>query len=431
MNPNGEAEAPQLYTAKVNIRALEEKRRKEKERQAQQAMSKIKPINAPPSRPRKRKGLNFHEPGTFIAKAEQLRKKAKLEALQKRIAASAAKTGIADAAKLASLTTNKVIDKTTTTSVKDKHQIIEDDEEVPDVEWWDLPLLGGKPMDQIVARLVQPNARPQEIFSGITNLIEHPPIKLPPQEKPPAQLPIFFTASEKKKLRKQNRKNRELEKQEKIKLGLMPKPEPKLKRSNIMYALGDEAITNPSKAEQMVRDQEEKRLQAHLEHNQSKKLDLKDKILKKARKNEKDIEENGLRVSIYGISNPKSKFIIKEARLQRPPLTGLLVLYKQINLVLAEGSPKQQKEFMKFMLRSANQKKDVDPMAMDIDGPQSDTNGCYLIWEGKVTERCFEIFKRIEVKNEAEARSYFKNAKVEHYWDLAIKKSILDSIEDN
>ena len=60
---------------------------------------------------------------------------------------------------------------------------------------------------------------------------------------------------EKKKLRKQRRREVELEKQEKIQLGLMEKPETKVKISNLMRVLKTEAVQDPTKMEAHVRAQ--------------------------------------------------------------------------------------------------------------------------------------------------------------------------------
>ena len=51
-------------------------------------------------------------------------------------------------------------------------------------------------------------------------------------------LPIFLTKRERKKLRRQNRREAWKDKQEKIRLGLEPPPEPKVKLSNLMRVLG-------------------------------------------------------------------------------------------------------------------------------------------------------------------------------------------------
>lgn len=421
-----------MYTLKVNIRAKEERERREQERLAKEAYSKLQISNVGPI-VRKKRGLNFHQPGAIIAQANQLRRKAKLEDLQKKIAATAAKTGIADAVKLASLTTNKAVEKqiiptaTSTTATKEI-----EDEEVPDIEWWDRLILRNKPMDEVILRLEQKIAKPEEIFEGITNLVEHPPIKKAPLAKDSfAQVPIFLTKKEQKKLRRQNRKNLELEKQEKIKLGLIPKPEPKLKRSNIMYALGDEAIVNPSMADQLAREQEEKRRQAHLEHNESKKLTPDEKRAKRLRKIQEDLSITGTRVSVFRILNmglQSNKFKRVSEKAEELTMTGVVVLYKDINVVVVEGGPNQQRRFEHFMhkIRWSD-----DPITQkDNSEVPAGSNKCLLVWKGQVSQRSFRRFKVRPMNSENEARNFFKQSKVEHYWDLAFKMSILESIED-
>jgi len=418
---------PSRYTLKVNIRAQEEREKREKERQLTHAISKIQSISGQPAKPRKRKGLNFHEPGKFIAQGEQLRKKAKLEALKKRIAQRSVQTGIADATKLATLTTStKAITK------EEPNAAHVENEEVPDIEWWDKPLIGHLKIDEVIPKLVEKIVKPEQIFHGITNLVEHPPMKRPPgPDTTNVQLPIFLTKKERKKLRRQNRKNQELEKQEKIKLGLLPKPEPKLKRSNIMYALGDEALTNPSLAEKMVRDQEEKRLQAHIEHNESKKLTLEEKRAKKLRKVQEDLSVTGVWVAVFRVlSLPRQSFRLKNIlqNLKQLTMTGTVVLYKDINLVVAQGGPKQQRKFKHLMLDRI--KWSEETIELENSSIKTKNNCCLLVWEGKVPEKLFHHVKLKQFSMESEARSYFRSFNVEHYWDLAFKMSILESIDN-
>ena len=72
-------------------------------------------------------------------------------------------------------------------------------------------------------------------FKGIGKLIEHP-IPVYPSGEPnkPLSMQIYLTAEERKKLRKQRRREAELEKQEKIQLGLAEKPETKVSL-NLQY----------------------------------------------------------------------------------------------------------------------------------------------------------------------------------------------------
>lgn len=372
---------------------------------------------------RKRRGLNFCEPGTFVAQGEQLRKKARLEALQKRIAATAAKTGIAEAAKLANLSTNKVID-----SEKKQAPAESADEDVPEVEWWDKPILKNRSLDDIM----RTNAQPEDLFDGITNLVEHPPIKKPPGPDPSkAQVPIFLTKKERKKLRRQNRKNLELEKQEQIKLGLMPKPEPKLKRSNVMYALGNEALVNPSAVEMMVREQEEKRKQAHIEHNEAKKLTLEEKRAKKLRKVQEDLTTVGIWVSVFRVltMNSQSHIFKVTQNARQLTMTGVLAIHKDINLVVVEGGPKQQRKFKHLMMDRIKWEEDPILKSENSTNPIG-TNQCSLIWEGQINRRSFRGFKVEKINDSSEMRKFFQQHRVEQYWDLAFKMSVLETISD-
>jgi U4/U6 small nuclear ribonucleoprotein PRP3 len=72
---------------------------------------------------------------------------------------------------------------------------------------------------------------------------------------------VMLTAKERKKLRRQNRSETLKEEQEKIRLGLMAPPEPKVKISNLMRVLGTEAVQDPTKVEEYVRTQMAKRQQ--------------------------------------------------------------------------------------------------------------------------------------------------------------------------
>ncbi|XP_077232318.1 uncharacterized protein LOC143868682 [Tasmannia lanceolata] len=428
----------------INRRAQQERERREQERKIKENLLKIQATTGPPTPARKKRGLNFHEPGTFIQQAEQLRKKAKLEALKKKIEERAAKTGINDAVKLATLTTNKVVEATTasttaTTVNKQQPTASEpNEEEVPDFEWWDKPLLKGRSLDEVVTKLVQNNTPPEEVFKGITNLVEHPPMRKPPgPDLSVVQVPIFLTPKERKKLRRQNRKIAESDKRERIKYGLIPKPEAKLKRSNIMYALADEAVVNPSMAEQLVREQVDKRQQAHIEHNEAKKLTLEQKRAKKLKKIQEDLSQVGTWVAVYRVLNLTSeahKFkVTKNAK--QLTMTGVVILYKDLNLVVVEGGPKQQRKFKKLMIdriQWTNPTNDTaTKVSTDVKPTQNyENNKCLLLWEGQVPDRSFVKFKVKQMNNELEIRDLFKQANVEHYWDLAFKMSILETINE-
>lgn len=94
----------------------------------------------------------------------------------------------------------------------------------------------------------------------INRLIEHPVQMKPPTHSDRKVAPaVMLTKKERKKLRRQNRAELLKEDQEKIRLGLIPPPEPKVKISNLMRVLGTEAVQDPTKVEEYVRNQMAKR----------------------------------------------------------------------------------------------------------------------------------------------------------------------------
>jgi U4/U6 small nuclear ribonucleoprotein PRP3 len=58
-----------------------------------------------------------------------------------------------------------------------------------------------------------------------------------------------------KKLRRQSRREAWKEKQDKIRLGIIAPDQPKVKMSNLMRVLGNEAVQDPTKVEAHVREQ--------------------------------------------------------------------------------------------------------------------------------------------------------------------------------
>lgn len=114
----------------------------------------------------------------------------------------------------------------------------------------------------------------------------------------PIYMPVFLTKKERKKLRRQNRREAWKEEQEKIRLGLEPPPEPKLRISNLMRVLGTEAVQDPTKIEAHVRQQMAKRLKAHEDANAARRLTADQRREKKARKLKEDTSL-GVHVAVY------------------------------------------------------------------------------------------------------------------------------------
>ena len=326
-----------------------------------------------------------------------MRMKAQLERLQADISTVARKTGITSATQLAKLVP------------KDAEK-----GRIPDVEWWD-------------AHIMEPECNYENFHirnGAITNLIEHPIQMMPLEPNKPVHLPVFLTKKERKKLRRQNRREAWKEKQDKIRLGILAPDEPKVKMSNLMRVLGNEAVQDPTKVEAHVREQMAKRLASHEKANADRKLTPEQRKEKMIRKLKEDTS-CGVNVSVYcikSLSNPSKKFKV-ETNAKQLYMTGCMVIYEDVNVVVVEGGPKQQKKYKQLML---NRIKWDDETYKDKDGVEGD-NSCVLVWEGETKERNFGEMKLKQCPTESFARDYFKKLGVEHYWDQAYSGAVLEA----
>uniref|UniRef100_A0A3Q2ZDV0 U4/U6 small nuclear ribonucleoprotein Prp3 n=1 Tax=Kryptolebias marmoratus TaxID=37003 RepID=A0A3Q2ZDV0_KRYMA len=395
-----------MPTLKANIRAVkrEQFRQQLKEKPGEDLESTSYFDLRVPMGPaqRTRRSFRFHDPGRFEKIAQRVRTKAQLERLQNEIAQAAKKTGIQASTKLALIAPKKEIEEG----------------EVPSIEWWDSFILPSNIFEEF------------DLF-GVTNLVEHPAQMSPPVDTDkPVTLGVYLTKKEQKKLRRQTRREGQKEVQEKVRLGLMPPPEPKVRISNLMRVLGTEAVQDPTKVESFVRDRMFKRQKIHEEANAARKLTAEQRKEKKVKKLKEDLTD-GVHIAVYRIrylQNPAKKFKV-EANANQLYLTGTVVLHKDVNLVVVEGGPKSQKKFKKLMLHRIkweehNSKRD------DGDDDAKRNNKCWLIWEGTAKERSFGEMKFKQCPTENMAREHFRKHGTEHYWDLALSHSVLDGTDD-
>ncbi|KAM3872930.1 U4/U6 small nuclear ribonucleoprotein Prp3 [Diretmus argenteus] len=404
-----------MPTLKANIRAVkrEQFRQQLKEKPGEDLESTSyfdqRVFITPAQRPRK--SFKFHEQGRFEKIAQRIRTKAQLEKLQTEIAQAAKKTGIQASTKLA--------------LIAPKKELGEGD--VPNLEWWDSYILPYN-----IDLTPETKFEGMEFF-GVTNLVEHPAQISPPVDTDkPVTLGVYLTKKEQKKLRRQTRREGQKELQEKVRLGLMPPPEPKVRISNLMRVLGTEAVQDPTKVEAHVRAQMAKRQKAHEEANAARKLTSEQRKEKKVKKLKEDLT-HGIHIAVYRIRNlhnPAKKFKV-EANANQLYLTGTVVLHRDVNIVVVEGGPKSQKKFKRLMLNRIkweehNTKRD-DP---DFDDDTKRNNKCWLIWEGTAKERNYGEMKFKQCPTENMAREHFKKHNTEHYWDLALSQSVLEGSDD-
>uniref|UniRef100_A0A224XG85 Putative u4/u6 small nuclear ribonucleoprotein n=1 Tax=Panstrongylus lignarius TaxID=156445 RepID=A0A224XG85_9HEMI len=353
---------------------------------------------------RNRKSLKFHEPGKFQQMADRMRMKAQLQKLQGEISQIAKRTGITSATKLAQI------------APKVEHGA----SEIPKVEWWDSVILinNNYGEEEEVAAIKE---------DAITHLIEHPiQMKAPTMPTKPVYMPVFLTVKERKKLRRQNRREAWKEEQEKIRLGLEPPPEPKLRISNLMRALGTEAVQDPTKMEAHVKAQMAKRLKAHEDANAARKLTASQRSEKRKRRLMEDTTF-GVHVSLYRVkdlSNMTKKFKV-EVNCKQLFMTGAVIMYKDCNVVIVEGGPKQTSTYQRLMMNRIKWEEDI---VKDADGKES-PNSCVLVWQGMKQQRNFGEMKFKICATEKLAREQLRKHGVEHYWDLAYSGTVLENEE--
>lgn len=111
-----------------------------------------------------------------------------------------------------------------------------------------------------------------------------------------------------------------------------------------------------------------------------------------------------------------------------------LLTMKDVNVVVVEGGPKQQKKYKRLMLNRIKWEEDVvktknDNNASGGTGAEN-RNSCQLVWEGTTKQRNFGdlIFKLCP--SEVVAREHLRKHGVEHYWDLAYSSAVLEETEE-
>lgn len=363
------------------------------------------------SRPSKQ--LVFNQKGKYIAQANALRRQAALEAMKKRIAASSRKIGI-----------DEDLDT-------EKNYLIE---APPEIEWWDEGLVDGNNYDEIDdPKKLKINTDD----SIITCYIQHPVLLEPPQEKnTPAPKPMFLTAKEQAKLRRQRRMAELKEQQAKIRLGLEPAPPPKVKKGNLMRVLGEEAVKDPTAVEARVNREIAERHEKHLQTNEERKLSKEAKHEKLAANQEKDAAK-GIHILVFKIdslANGQHRFKIGK-NAEQYALTGICIMNPRFNLVIVEGGEHSIRQYKKLMLQRIDWA-ETSPTrikegrteelqdwlkAEDEKGELKDMtlNKCQLVFEGEEKARAFRKWGSKVCETDAQAREALTRAKMETMWTQA------------
>ena len=301
-----------------------------------------------------------------------------------------------------------------------------------DVEWWDKPFLkDGKtyadvPLDDKVLEDDKIGTLWEKVLNTdkITKYVEHPYLDDPPMEAPPPPPPpVKLTKKEQKKLRHQRRVAREQEKQEMIRQGVLEPPKPKLKISNMMRVLTEEAVLDPTMIEQRVKEEMEERQQAHDDRNLARKLTPAERREKKIRKLLRDdtSEAGEVFTHVYRIENMrnvKNKFKV-DVNAQENHLTGIGIVTDTFTIVIVEGTNKGLKRYEKLMMRRMDWTLTNEDYT-DEEIERAENNKCTLVWKG-VGARKMKRFHFETLRTEAAARKYLEtDFKCANYFDAAV-----------
>jgi U4/U6 small nuclear ribonucleoprotein PRP3 len=370
--------------------------RRDKRRREEQKKEVINPYigEGPSGQTRKKRDLKFthdinHRPA--LEAAAEMRRKAALEEMKAKIQASAAKAGLDEAADITCF------------------QVAEP----PDVEWWDEALQTDLGFNE-----------------NITNLVVHPVLIDPAQEKFTTNKgpTMYLTKKEQKKMRRIRRAEQHKEEQTKIRLGLAPAPPPKINHKNVMRVFGELAVQGPSAVEEMVNKQMAERQHKHEQSNTERQLTKE----QKAEKVEQKAAENasmGLYLQVYKISLKreellnKHRFLINKNAQDWNDIKGFGLVTPNFTLVLVEGGQKATGQYKKLMIRRIKWQAILEGNGEIVDKEQwegHEDETCQLIHEGQIRERRFKKWGNIrEADSEQKAKDALVKAKLENFWVMA------------
>ncbi|KAG9093263.1 hypothetical protein FS749_014733 [Ceratobasidium sp. UAMH 11750] len=188
------------------------------------------------------RSFRFNQKGKYVAMGNQIRQEAQLEELKQRIAESAKKAGL---------------DSEFETLERNIRR-----EAPPAAEWWDASLLPNKtyndlgPLVDSNPNLTNTHIRSHD--SPITMYVQHPiPVPAPWEKNEAALKALKLTSKEAKKLRRRRRMADLQEKQDRVRMGLLPPDPPKVRLANLMRVLTTDAVQDPTKVEARVRREDE------------------------------------------------------------------------------------------------------------------------------------------------------------------------------
>ncbi|XBI75509.1 hypothetical protein VPH35_068874 [Triticum aestivum] len=292
-------------------------------------------------------------------------------------------------------------------------------EEIPDIEPWDSKILISATYEDISLEKLN--------MDKITIYVQHPePLEPPAKPMTPPPQPLKLTNNEQKKYRTQRRLATEKDRQEMIRQGLLEPPDPKVKMSNLMKVLGAQATQDPTRMEMEIRAAAAEREQAHVDRNTARKLTPSERRKKKERKLFGDPNDTlDCTVCVYRIRDLSHRRFKVDVNARDNRLTGAAVITDGVSVVVVEGRKQSIKRYNQLMMNR------IDWAAAAVGGkdnaadePDRQVNSCALVWRGSVVKPAFPRWFGVrKCLSEAAAKKLFVDAKVAHYWDLAVNFS--------
>ncbi len=366
---------------------------------------------------RKKRSFNFVEPGTYVEQANRER-----ETKRQRVESGESEASAVSVKKEEPVSTSDTVPRDKKTA-----------DQIPDVEWWDLPFLEVTREDSEGRKVsLAPSYDLRVLEDKINKLIEHPTVIAPPAEAPaPPPQQVKLTAAERKKQRRIERaRARELE-HEKYLLGLTEAPKPKVKISNMMRVYGAEAVQDPTQLEALVKKEMAERQERHEQRNEERKLTPEERREKKRKKMLEDTKLLShvavFKIPATALNDPKIRFKI-DMNANQNYLSGTGVVTPTMAIIVIEGGPNAIKRYKKLMLRRIQWKTvagdKADEAEEDDDDDEQDreranSRYCQLVWEGEVLKPTFRSFKVEQFAEETAARKFLAENGIPHYWDQA------------
>lgn len=345
---------------------------------------------APAHKPRP---LHINPKGKYVAEGERQRAKLEADRAQQAVLAEKEKKGI-----LPDINTQENLYKPRMP---------------PLIEWWDRPFLQTRLYrefrDSGKAYVKDSEDAPVSVY------IQHPvPISAPWERDAAAPTAkVYLTKKETKRKRRNERQARHQEAQDRIRLGLDPPPPPKIKLSNLMNVLTNEAIKDPTGVEMRVREEVRERHEAHMLRNEQRKATPEQRHEKAAAAYERNLAK-GIHTAVYkvGTLSDKQHFFKVDMNAKQLNLVGVALVNPRFCLVIVEGAAKSIRYFHKLMTHR------IDWLKL-VANEDLSKNTCTVVWEGELPQLSFGKWSPMYTKDDDEAYKVLNKFGHENYWRQA------------